>query len=145
MKKEELRKILITCVPRNSVGFQAPATSEWDSLEKRFGCQFPSDMKKFIDLMSEFAFPGDILNVGAGPHNGNDTIESVYEFELQHSPSWRSEMVPFFSIGNGDYFCVSSVECPDTPVYYFYADREQFQRYSNSFVEWVVELPTFLK
>ena len=32
--------------------------------------------------MSEYVFPGDILNVSSGRTNGNDTIEFIYNYEM---------------------------------------------------------------
>ena len=29
-----------------------------EELEKKFGCQFPKEFKCFIELMSEYVFPG---------------------------------------------------------------------------------------
>lgn len=33
--------------------------------------------------MSEYSFPGDILNVSSGKTNGNDTIEFTYDYEIK--------------------------------------------------------------
>ncbi|REK18545.1 MAG: SMI1/KNR4 family protein [Planctomycetota bacterium] len=144
MTKDEIRSVLVTCLSPEIPGFQPPTDLEWQSFENRFSCRFPSEMRDFIDLMAEYAFPGDILNVGAGPNNGNDTVELAYDLEIKENPTWSAEMVPFYSIGNGDYFCVSSLQCPDSPVYYYYAERGRFEEYSPSFEKWVLDLPQFL-
>lgn len=144
MTKNEMRTVLDACLSPETPGFQPPTDREWRALETRLSCQFPMEMRDFIDLMAEYAFPGDILNVGAGPNNGNDTIELTYDCELGENPYWSSEMVPFYSIGNGDYFCVSSLQCPNSPVFYYYAERGKFQEYSPSFERWVFDLPQFL-
>jgi len=142
--KNEIRSILNSCLSPESAGFQSPSVKEWESLQNRFSCIFPTEMRDFIDLMAEYMFPGEILNVGTGPNNNNDTIEFTYDFEVRENPSWPCEMVPFYSIGNGDYFCVSSLRCPDSPVFYYYHDREGCEEYSSTFDNWVSNLPKFL-
>lgn len=144
MNKEEIRSILEACIPTEDPGYQPPTEAEWNDLEKRFSCRFPPEMYKFIELMAQYAFPGEILNVGTGPHNGNDTIELSYEFETNENPAWDQDMIPFYSIGNGDYFCVSAREDKDSKIYYFYADRNVFEEYCDSFESWILQLPQFL-
>ena len=144
MTKDEMRSVLGECLSPEKPGFQSPTDLEWQSLERRFSCRFPTAMRDFIDLMAEYAFPGDILNIGAGPNNGNDTIERTYDFESRENPSWSSGMVPFYSIGNGDYFCVSSPQCPDSPVFYYHAEPGHFEEYSPGFEKGVFDLPQLL-
>jgi len=144
MTKDEIRSLLNKCLSREATGFLPPTNQEWESLEGRLDCRFPNEFRDFIDLMSEYSFPGDILNVGQGPNNGNDTIESTYDHESKFNPAWSAEMIPFYSIGNGDYFCVSSKECPTSPVFYYYHDREEFEAYADSFEKWLYDLPSFL-
>lgn len=144
MTKDEIRLILDKCLTPVSPALKSPTAREWQLLENRFGCHLPDEMKDFIDLMSEFEFPGDILNVGEGPNNGNDTIELIYDIESRENPDWSEEMIPFYSIGNGDFFCISNLLCPESPIYYYYADRGKFEKYSDSFTAWLLDLPQFL-
>lgn len=110
---------------------------------KKFGCQFPAAFKLFIELMSEYSFPGDILNVSNGKTNGNDTIEFTYDYEMKQG-NWKKELIPFYSIGNGDYFCLLSNECPKAGVYYYSHEDGNINKEANNFVEWLKQLPTFL-
>lgn len=144
MTNEEIRQVLDTCLERELPGFEPPSLEDWQSLENRFACRFPAEMRDFIDLMAEYEFPGEIFNVGARPNNGNDTIEFSYDFESKENPTWAAEMIPFYSIGNGDYFCVSSLQCPETPVFYYYAEQGRFKHYSDRFEKWIEALPQFL-
>ena len=91
--------------------------------------------------MSCWSFPGDIYNVTNKNNNGNDTIEEVYLYELKNG-GWDVNMVPFYGIGNGDYFCLNKI---DEHVYYYFADKEKFEIYCNSFESWIKELKFFLE
>ena len=51
-------------------------------------------------------------------------------------------MIPFFGIGNGDYFCVCKT---NNKIYYFYHDILSFEEYSENMDEWIMELPDFLE
>lgn len=144
MTRDEIRTVLASCLDSESGNYEPPTQDQWQATKNRFSCEFPTEMQDFIDLMSEFSFPGDILNVGDGPNNGNDSIELTYDYEVSGNPNWDTEMIPFYSIGNGDYFCVSSVQGLESAVYYYYADRQQFEEYSKSFEQWLKELPAFL-
>ncbi len=50
-------------------------------------------------------------------------------------------MIPFYCIGNGDYFCLCK---KNSKVYYYYTDNEIFKEYNNSFKDWIEDLPNFL-
>lgn len=125
------------------VPFDPPSNADWRRLEARFGCRLDEPFKEFMALMSRFEFPGEILNVSTGRTNGNDPIELVYDLECRW-PEWDPDMIPFFAIGNGDYFCLNRVECPSSNVYYRYLERVSFEKYSRSFEEWVMQLPQYL-
>ena len=145
MTKDEIRSILEQCLPREAIGFLPPTEQEWRSLEDRLDCTLPSELRDFIDLMTEYSFPGDILNVGERPNNGNDTIEVAYDYEVEWNSSWLPTMIPFYSVGNGDYFCVSSKEGPVSTVFYYDHDRGEFKAYADSLQNWIADLPNFLK
>src|SRR5699024_12879244 len=97
----------------------------------------------FIELMSKYMFPGDILHVSTGKTNGNDTIELTYNYEVKQG-TFPKELIPFYGIGNGDYFCLHSKECPNTNVYYYSHEEQSFEKDSDSFMQWVKQLPDFL-
>ncbi len=124
--------------------YRPPTIDEWKALEEKFSCEFPSGLRSFIELMAEFDFPGDIMNVGDGPNNGNDGIELTYDFEIRENPAWLSEMIPFYAIGNGDYFCVSSREGPSSAIYYYDHERNEFTGDCPDCETWLKALPDFL-
>lgn len=144
MTLNEMSDLLATILSREQVVFDPPSDADWESLETKFRCKFSDDFRNFISLMATYCFPGDIFNVSSGQTNGNDPIQLVYDLEVANNPHWDADMIPFYGIGNGDYFCLNSEEGPQSRVYYYYADRGSTEVYSNSFEDWAKGLPGFL-
>lgn len=65
------------------------------------------------------------------------------DWEMQ-SGRWNKNMIPFYGIGNGDYFCLCSKEGKKSKVYYYYEDKSLFEPYTDSFEEWIEQLHDFL-
>lgn len=143
MTREEIESILKSTLDEEVITYDPPTSGDWSELETKFSCVFGKEFKLFIDLMSKYAFPGDILNVSTGSTNGNDTISFIYDFEMKQG-NWIPEMIPFYSIGNGDYFCLSSIESPSSSVYYYYHENSLFEKYTDDFESWIKALPEFL-
>jgi hypothetical protein len=144
MTKDAIEAVLKRCLSPEKAAFMPPNESDWRALELKFACEFPIELRCFIELMASYSFPGEILNVGAGPNNGNDTINIAYDLEDMENPDWLKRMVPFYAIGNGDYFCVASDEGQASSIYYYYAEQRQFKKYCDSMETWVKQLPEFL-
>lgn len=49
-------------------------------------------------------------------------------------------MIPFYGIGNGDYFCINKL---DLKVYYYYNDKYTLEEYCYNFKTWIENLPNF--
>lgn len=143
MTRDEIANLLDGILDKELGDLDIPSAIEWAKLEKSFGCQFPTEFRLFIELMSEYSFPGDILNVSNGNTNGNDTIEFTHDYEMKQG-GWKVELIPFYSIGNGDYFCLLSNECPNTRVYYYSHKANNIEKEADNFEEWLNQLPTFL-
>lgn len=144
MTKDQVSEVLATCLSSTTAEYRPPTSEEWDALETKHACTFPVELRYFIELMAKYDFPGDILNVGNGANNGNDSIDTCYDYESKSNHRWLPEMIPFYSIGNGDYFCVSAERGLQSQVFYFYAERGEFAEYSESFESWIAGLPQFL-
>ncbi len=95
---------------KEEIAYAIPTPKDWDKLEKQIKFVFPETFKAFIELMSEYSFPGDIYNVLEDNNNGNDTILDIYKYESEYS-EWDKNMIPFYGIGNGDYFCICKTDC----------------------------------
>ena len=143
MTKDEVEKLLISVLDKETESLESPSANDWIKIEGKFGCQLPNEFKCFIELMAEYVFPGDILNVSSGKTNGNDTIEFTYDCEMNEG-IWQEELIPFYSIGNGDYFCIHSEECPGSAVYYYAHDELIVEKETENFEEWLNQLPVFL-
>lgn len=143
MSYADIESVLQHLCQPESPPCDAPTEADWQSLESRFGCRFGDAFKSFIALMSKYQFPGDILNVSTGRTNGNDSVLVAYQHEM-HGDGWDSAMIPFYAIGNGDYFCLSRTECPSSRVFYYYAEIQAFEPHCDSFEQWILDLPSFL-
>lgn len=144
MTKHDVRALLSTILPAESGAAVPPTAEEWQALERRLGIRFPKEFVYFIELMSELSFPGDIYNVTqAGRTNGNDTIELIYANE-RRSSAWPEELIPFYGIGNGDYFALNRNEGSSSAVYYRYHENGLVEKYAHSFSSWLAQLPEFL-
>lgn len=143
MERDEIVNLLDGILDKELGNLDIPSANDWEKIEKKFGCQFPTEFRFFIELMSEYSFPGDILNVSNGKTNGNDTIEFTYDYEMKQA-GWKEEFIPFYSIGNGDYFLLLSNECPKTGVYYYSHEEKKIEKEADNFEEWLNQLPTFL-
>ena len=141
MKREETENILSIFCEKYDEYFDIPSSLDWESLSGYFNTDFDSDFVTFINLMSEWAFPGEIYNVTENNNNGNDTIKTVYDFEM-NCGEWNKNMIPFCAIASGDYFCIDS---NNKSVMYFYHDKQEFEFYCNDFEEWIKGLPEFIK
>jgi hypothetical protein len=98
----------------------------------------------FLDLMGEFRFPGEIYNVtNTAARFADDTIEIVYSLEKSES-NWPEDLIPFYGIGNGDYFALSRTEGPRTAVYFRRHEDGFVEKVSASFSSWLSELPNIL-
>lgn len=141
MNTQEIEQILQQCTYKESEPYKKPTEKDWEILEAELQCRFCEEFKIFIDLMSEYDFPGEIFNVKPEDNNGNDTIAFVYAYERKY-PEWDDRMIPFYGIGNGDYFCIHK---ETMQVYYYYHDRETFELEKETFGEWLADLPDFLE
>lgn len=143
MNKDEITTILDQILEREFRSVDPPGNEDWERLERRFTTQFPDAFRSFIDLMSIYHFPGDILNVReSGQTNGNDTIALTYDLEMKNE--WNADLIPFYSIGNGDYYCLSAHEGRASAVYYWSHDDYSVSKENESFEYWLKALPSFL-
>lgn len=143
MTRDEIANLLESILDEELAVLDIPSVNDWKIIEVKFKCQFPVEFKIFVELMSEYSFPGDILNVSTGKINGNDTIANTYDYEMKQG-GWKEELIPFFNVGNGDYFCLLSNECPYTGVYYYSHDGNNIEKAADNFEEWLHQLPIFL-
>jgi hypothetical protein len=144
MTKDKMRRILSGVLDKEPQTLDLPDSTDWRRLENKFQTKFPDEFIWFMELMTEFSFPGEILNVRvSGNTNGNDGIEFTYDHEIKNG-TWPTTLIPFYSIGNGDYFCLSIKEADASQVYYYYHDDQKIDACCDNFESWIKELPNFL-
>ena len=143
MNKDEVRVILSENLEEELAQIDLPTDADWDKLQQLVQTRFPESYRWFVELMAEFSFPGDILNIQeSGQTNGNDPVSIVFESEFRDSDHpW---LVPFYSIGNGDYFCFDAREKENSAVYYFYHEDGRVSQENPSFDDWLRALSKFL-
>jgi hypothetical protein len=145
MKEDEIERILRRCLAAANPPYDRPSRAEWMALERRFSTKFPASFVGFMNALTGFEFPGDIYNVAESKHtNGNDGIVRAYESQLE-DPQWPRWFVPFYGIGNGDYFGLDSRAETESSVYYWYHEQRKAKSYCASFDEWLCGLEEFLE
>lgn len=144
MTREEVERILGATLPTSSSRFRTPVRKDWAELEEEFGAEFPPAFVLFTECLSAYEFPGDIYNIASGePSNGNDRIVDVYDAESRHA-AWPKWFIPFYGIGNGDYFGLDARAGVNSQVHYWYHERLRAEPYAASFEDWIRRLPEFL-
>ncbi len=143
MTSQEIEKILELLFRKRPGPYDPPTQEDWKHLAQKFGTEFNDDFLRFMELIGRFRFRGEILNVARHGNVGrNDSIETSYDFEMEHG-RWNEDMIPFYSIGNGDYFCLSASGAKTSPVFYAYHEDGRVERYSDTFENWITQLKTF--
>jgi hypothetical protein len=144
MEYLEIEEILSKILDREEHDLERPTENDWVVLREKFRCDFSKEFIYFVELMSSWIFPGEIYNVSSGKTNGNDSVLDVYQHEMSHG-NWDKNMIPFYGIGNGDYFCLNASEGKESKVYYYYEDKDKYEIEYNNFGEWIKDLPDFLE
>ena len=140
MTRSEILAILSRVLPPANQRYDAPLREDWVDLERKFGTTFPPEFVDFVELLPQFEFPGDSYNVRRAPTtNGNDHIVVVFDQERAHSV-WPEWLIPFYGIGNGDYFGLDA-RLDQLPQ----ARDAEAPVYAKSFGEWVSGLESFLE
>lgn len=142
MQEGEINLILKSSLVGVSNSFDTPSESDWLNLETRLGYRFPNSYRIFIEKLTNYVFPGDMLNIATGVTNGNDSVMDVYTFEIENG-DWDVRLIPFYDIGNGDYFCFKANGRGDS-VYYYDHSSGEVSIESESFDDWLRGLPEFL-
>lgn len=140
MNIKEIEEVLACCLDKEIIEYEMPTKEDWEELTKVTGKKFCDEFIFFIELMSRYSFPGEIYNVSR-KGNKNDRIIDVYIRKLENK-NWDKNMIPFYGMGHGEYFCISLY---DDKVYYYYADEGDYEEYCEDFSSWIKELPEFLQ
>lgn len=139
MDKESIEKIINPLMDHYVESYDSPSKNDWECFRKKFGTDFGESFVNFIELMSQYEFPGDVLNVSTGKINLNGSIFKSFDSDIAQD-YWSPSMVSFYSIGNGDEFCLNKDEGETSKVYYFSHSNNSYEAEFESFDEWVLGL-----
>jgi len=142
--RSEIDEVLKDTLPEADLPYDMPRPEDWRRLEAKFAMTFPESFVSFVELLTKYEFPGDVYNVcSSGRTNGNDSIDVAFDVECGN-PDWPRSLVPFCGVGNGDYFALDAKAGAESPVLYWYHERNAAEVYAPSFEEWLRGLPAFL-
>ena len=89
---------------------------DWDRVAEVFGRRPPDSFVVFVELLSEFhCWGAALLGAAAGQAEDGD-FESVARFEREAPLGWPVGLIPFWEIGNGDYFALDLRNADRAPV-----------------------------
>lgn len=156
MTKDEIRDVIEALVRKYDGDFDAPierwgkdqqfdppTRKDWEFLETKFNCSFSSEFVSFSELITDYNLPGIVTVTREGRTYGDPTVDWWYDREMSLG-GWNPDMIPFLSVGNGDYFCLSAGEGPQSSVYFVYHEDGHEEALAASFAEWLERLEFFL-
>jgi hypothetical protein len=124
---------------------EPPNREDWTFLERKFHCSFSPEFVAFAELIVDYNLPGMMRVRREGDSaSGDPTIDWWYDHEMSFG-SWNPDMIPFIGVGNGDFFCLSVADGPQSGVYYADHEAGEEQRLTASFQEWLERLEEFLQ
>lgn len=123
--------------------FDPPTRKDWKFLERKFNCSFDPEFVAFVELITNYNLPGMLNVTREGRTNGDPTFDWWYDRELA-SGGWNADLIPFISVGNGDFFCLSAGKGPQSGVYYVYHEEGDEEELTTSFRGWLERLEFFL-
>lgn len=122
MTESEIRFILAGIFRAQSPAQAAPTQKDWENLSSFLLTGFPEDFVHFMNLAGSFYIEGELLRVAVnGDLLGADTIASAVIAE-KNVGGWPDNLIPFFSVGNGDYYCLEK-GVRSSVVYIYHEDR----------------------
>lgn len=142
MEKNEIATILGLHFRRRDKPKHIPTELDWEDFETYFGWNADPTFRAFMELVPLYYFEGGILQVSCeNGIRGEDTIIDAYESEYQIG-GWDINMIPFYDIGNGDFYCISKLS-NDANVYYVFHDNDNRKIISKTFEEWILQIPDY--
>jgi hypothetical protein len=143
MTKDDLRRELARYFKQRIPSKNGPTMGDWVAFRAHIGCDVPEAFVKFYDVLGEFRFEGELLEIAVdGDIRGPDTIGATREAEEQIG-GWPSDMLPFFAIGNGDYLCLSTTEGPCSRVYVVEHEDRTSKTIDDAFEMWLSRLAEY--
>ena len=156
MTKDEIRDVIEALVRKYEGDFDAPierwgkdkqfdppTRKDWEFLETKFNCSFSPEFVTFVELITDYNLPGMLTVTREGRTYGDPTLDWSYDNEMGLG-GWNPDLIPFLSVGNGDYFCLSAGKGPQSGVYFVYHEDGHEEELTASFQGWIEKLEFFL-
>ena len=112
-------------------------------LEAKFNTSFGPEFIAFVELITDYNLPGMLNVTREGKTNGDPTPDWWYDREMS-AGMWNPDLIPFISVGNGDFFCLSASKGPESGVYYVDHEDGSEEPLTPSFREWLERVEYFL-
>ena len=98
-------------------------------IESFFGCAMPDGFTEMRGLIGIYRIEGD--------HMPADEMIATVEAEKRINPIWEDDLIPFYSIGNGDHLCFRKSECPNSGVYFVPHDEPRITKTHSTFFDYL--------
>ena len=158
LTKEDIRKAIEALVIKYEGDFnppierlpgdergEPPTRDDWAFLERKFHCSFSPEFVAFAELIVDYNLPGMMrVRREAASASDDPVIDWWYDHEMSLG-GWNADMMPFINVGNGDFFCLSVADGPQSGVYYVDHEEGGEARLTASFPEWIERLEKFLQ
>jgi len=141
MNESNINALLKSLFPAETEIKKRPTARDWQELCEFLNFEFPSEFVDFTNLSGAYRIDGTFLKVANnGELFGVETIASVIIAEGKIK-GWPPSLIPFFSVGNGDYYCLDKNN--DSVTYLYHEDRST-EKLHNTFRLFLQnELPDF--
>ena len=135
MSESEIEDIVKSHCQKRTEPVAAPTLEQWGSLERHFGCELPHELFHLRVIGSRYWLGGDHLPISE--------IPIVHKRESDGGRHWDADLVPFFSVGNGDNLCVRRSEGGQSGVYYWAHDDTVVRRLHQSVAAYIQDRKWF--
>lgn len=134
MTKDQLEQIIAKVARQYMFPKEPPTEQDWEGLESRFSFKFPDEFKYFSEIICRYCLSGGYLSIGPG--KGEDDIALVYDNEMEEGLWHDPNLIPFYSVGNGDYYCFNKT---NSKIYFVYHDDCHNEQTHDSIEEWIID------
>lgn len=146
MSRDEIDHLLGRLFRRRAEPAAPPTKEDWDDLRAKFGCDFSQKFMDFMELVPNYWFEGELYTVAVDCRSAGDaSIAQVFdaevEMEAQGGLAWDADLIPFYGVGNGDYWCLSAKLGEASAVYYVYHEDGHAEKETTDFSDWLLSLP----
>lgn len=134
MTKDEMEQLIAKVARQYVFPHEPPTEQDWETLERRFDFRFPDEFKLLHEVICRYCLDGGYLAIGKRPHE--DDIALVYDREMEEELWHDPDLIPFCSIGNGDYYCFNKT---NSKVYFVFHDDCHNEQTHDSIQEWIID------